>query len=206
MNALFDQTRYNAAYGYETLVGAALSMDDAAFISTYDDENLFGFFSSSLPSQHSSPLSPPSEHGATDPYPDFSGPSSRATTEEALCASAHYGAQQVNTPVAPEMGHYSEPAQTWAPTPSRMPRACRLSDEWDVSAALALGPMISPLTSTHLQDVTNVAHAPAAFGLPVHTGEVHNTLADDPAAEYLHDSLTTSRVSTGNVQYCFPTS
>ena len=132
MATFFDQTHRNGPYSYETLASAASSMDDATHLSTYYGENLFEFFSSSLPSQHSSPLSPPSEYGATGPYPDFSGPSYRATTEEDLYAGAHYGAQ-VNTPITPEMGYYSIPA------PSRMPRIHCLSDEWDVSAALVLG-------------------------------------------------------------------
>ena len=139
MATLFDQTHRSDAYSYETLASAALSMDDAAHLSTHHDENLFGFFSSSLPSQHSSPFSPPSEYGATDPYPDFSGPSSLATTEDDLYAGAHYGAHQVDTPIAPEMGYDSSPAQTWAPAPSRMQGAYWLSEAWDVSAALVLG-------------------------------------------------------------------
>ena len=139
MAAFFDQTHRNGPYSYETLASSALSMDDAAHLSTYHDENLFGFFSSSLPSQHSSPFSPPSEYGATDPYSDFSGPSSLATTEDDFYAGAHYGAQQIETPVAPEMGCYSSPAQTWAPAPSRMQGAYWLSEAWDVSAALVLG-------------------------------------------------------------------
>ena len=64
--------------------------------------------------------------------------------------------------------------------------------------------MITPLTSTYLQDVTNVAHAPAEFGSPVHTGEADNTLPDGPAAEFFHDSLTASMVSTGNVDIACP--
>ncbi|ETW81797.1 hypothetical protein HETIRDRAFT_118183 [Heterobasidion irregulare TC 32-1] len=172
------QTHRNGAYSYETLASAALSMDDAAHLSTHHDENLFGFFSSSFPSQHSSPLSPPSEYGATDPYSDLSGPSSRATIGMDLYAGAHYGAQQVDTPVSPEMGYDRRPAQTWAPAPSRMSAAYWLSDEWN--------------------DVTNVAHAPAAHGSPVHTGEAYNTLADGPAAEFLHNSLTASMDAVAN--------
>ena len=139
MAAFFDHTHRNCANSYETLASAALSMDDAAHLSTFHDENLFGFFSSSLPSQHSSSLSPPSEYGATDPYSDLSGPSSLATTKDDLYAGAHYGAHQVDTPIAPEMGYDSRPAQTWAPAPSRMQGAYWLSEAWDVSAALVLG-------------------------------------------------------------------
>ncbi|ETW81803.1 hypothetical protein HETIRDRAFT_118186 [Heterobasidion irregulare TC 32-1] len=178
MATFFDQTQRSGAYSYETLASATLPMDDAAHLSTHHDENLFGFFSSSLPSQHSSPFSPPSEYGATDTYPDFSGPSSLAATEDDLYAGVHYGTQQVDTPVAAEMGYDSRPAQTWAPAPSRMQGAYWLSEVRG--------------------DVAPVAHDPAAFESPVHTGEAYNTLADGPATEVIHDSLTASMDAVAN--------